>query len=96
MATIVVIFTVRDGRLRVLLVRRSAPPASGSWALPGGRWDGTETLEGAAQRKLVDETGATDLYLEQLFTTSGLDATQPAAVAVCYVALVEAGNGQAA
>ena len=91
-ATIVVIFTVRDGRLRVLLVRRSAPPASGSWALPGGRWDGTETLEGAAQRKLVDETGATDLYLEQLFTTSGLDATQPAAVAVCYVALVEAGT----
>ncbi len=91
-ATIVVIFTVRDGRLRVLLVRRSAPPAGGSWALPGGRWDGTETLEGAAQRKLVDETGATDLYLEQLFTTSGLDATQPAAVAVCYVALVEAGT----
>ena len=91
-ATIVVIFAVREGRLFVLLVRRSAPPASGSWALPGGRWDGSEPLEEAAQRKLVDETGATDLYLEQLFTTSGLDATHPAAVAVCYVALVEAGT----
>lgn len=91
-ATIVVIFAVLEGRLRVLLVRRSGPPARGRWALPGGRWDGAGSLEQAAQRKLVDETGATDLYLEQLFTTSGLDAAHPAAVAVCYVALVEAGT----
>ncbi len=91
-ATIVVIFAVVEGRLRVLLVRRSGPPERGRWALPGGRWDGAETLEQAAQRKLVDETGATDLYLEQLFTASGLDRAHPAAVAVCYVALVDAGT----
>jgi 8-oxo-dGTP diphosphatase len=91
-ATIVVIFEVFEGRLRVLLVRRSGPPERGHWALPGGRWDGAETLEGAAQRKLVDETGATDLYLEQLFSASGLDAAHPAAVVVCYVALVDGGT----
>jgi len=91
-ATIVVIFEVFEGRLRVLLVRRSGPPERGRWALPGGRWNGAEALEEAAQRKLVDETGATDLYLEQLFTISGLDAGHPAAVAVCYVALVDGGT----
>ncbi len=91
-ATIVVIFEVFEGRLRVLLVRRSGPPERGRWALPGGRWDGAEALQEAAQRKLVDETGATDLYLEQLFTVSGLDAAHPAAVAVCYVALVDGGT----
>ena len=91
-ATIVVIFEVFDGQLRVLLVRRSGPPERGRWALPGGRWDGAETLELAELRKLVDETGATDLYLEQLFTASGLDAAHPAAVVVCYVALVDGGT----
>jgi 8-oxo-dGTP diphosphatase len=87
-ATIVVIFAVIDRALQVLLVHRSAPPEQGLWALPGGRWDGSTTLEEAAITKLVDETGAADLYLEQLFTRSNLDATQPS-VAVAYFALVE-------
>jgi 8-oxo-dGTP diphosphatase len=88
-ATIVVIFAIREGALHVLLVRRAAEPERGLWALPGGRWDGEESLDDLAARKLVEETGAADLYLEQLFTISGLDATQPS-VAVAYFALVEA------
>ena len=59
------------------------------WALPGGRWSGTESLHASAQRHLQNETGATDLYLEQLFTMSGLDEAQPS-VAVAYFALIEA------
>lgn len=87
-ATIVVIFAIVDDALQVLLVHRSADPERDKWALPGGRWDGIESLEATAQRKLVDETGATDLYLEQLFTRSGLDGYRPS-VAVAYFALVE-------
>ena len=37
---------------------------------------------------LERETGVTDLYLEQLFTASSLDASSPS-VAVAYIALVE-------
>jgi len=88
-ATIVVIFAVIDGALQVLLVHRTAEPEHGLWALPGGRWDGEMGLEQRAQEKLFDETGAHDLYLEQLFTTSNLDATQPS-LAVAYFALVDA------
>lgn len=87
-ATIVVIFAMIEGSLRVLLVHRSAEPERGRWALPGGRWDGSMSLEEAAERKLVEETGASDLYLEQLFTASNLDATQPS-LAVAYFALVD-------
>jgi 8-oxo-dGTP diphosphatase len=90
-AAIVAIFAMREGRLHVLLVHRSAPPEDGVWALPGGRWDGIETLEAAATRVLGRETGVQDLYLEQLFTTSGLDSAQPS-VAVAYFALVEASS----
>jgi 8-oxo-dGTP diphosphatase len=88
-ATIVAIFAVEDGKLRVLLVYRTGPPEAGTWALPGGLWDCEESLNQSAARKLVEETGASDVYLEQLFTTSGLDSTRPA-VAVAYFALVEA------
>lgn len=89
-ATIVVIFAIIDGVLQVLLVHRSSDPEQDKWALPGGRWDGSESLESSATRKLVEETGARGLYLEQLFTTSGLDPTRDATVAVAYFALVEA------
>ena len=88
-AAIVVIFAIIEGRLQVLLIHRTGDPQRGKWALPGGRWDGSESLEASAQRKLVEETGASDLYLEQLFTLSGLDGAQPS-VAVAYFALVEA------
>jgi 8-oxo-dGTP diphosphatase len=88
-ATIVAIFAVLDGRLQVLLVHRTGQPQAGMWALPGGLWDCKESLNESATRKLVQETGATDVYLEQLFTISGLDQSR-ASVAVAYFALVEA------
>jgi 8-oxo-dGTP diphosphatase len=87
-ATIVVIFAIIEGSLQVLLVHRSAEPERGRWALPGGRWDGSMSLEEAATTKLVEETGARNLYLEQLFTTSHLDPSQPS-LAVAYFALVD-------
>lgn len=87
-ATIVVIFAIIEGSLQVLLVHRSADPERGRWALPGGRWDGDHALEDTAARKLVEETGASDLYLEQLFTASSLDTSQ-SSVAVAYFALVD-------
>ena len=88
-ATILVIFAIIEERLQVLLVHRDEAPEAELWALPGGLWDGGRTLEQAAEAKLFEETGARDVYLEQLFTESGLDPTQPG-VAIAYFALVEA------
>ena len=87
-ALVVVIFTVQEGALRVLLIRRSAPPLEGWWALPGGVFAGDEPLDAAAARRLVTETGLAEVYLEQLYTFSGLDAQRPAMV-VTYFALVD-------
>ncbi len=85
-AVIVVIFTVDDGALKALLIHRSAPAEQGKWALPGGLLGGDEAPEDAATRKLGEETGVTDVYLEQLYTFAGLDPSRPS-IAVSYFAL---------
>ena len=92
-AVLVVIFTVVDGALQVLLIERSAPPAEGRWAIPGGALQHGETLEQAAVRKLAEETGVTDLFLEQLYTFGDLDPASPdGSVGVAWFALVDPGR----
>jgi len=86
-AVLVVIFTMEGGRLHVLLVRRSAEPFKDAWSLPGGLLAPGESLDDAAVRKLDDETGVTDVFLEQLYTFCDLDGR--GSVATAYFALVD-------
>src|SRR5947209_20178349 len=72
-AVILVILTVMEEELRVLLIHRSGEPFLGWWALPGGLLRPGEPLSDAAGRKLVEETGVADVYLEQLFTFDRLE-----------------------
>ena len=46
----------RDGR--VLMIQRAKPPV-GLWAFPGGHVEPGETLQEAAARELMEETGMT-------------------------------------
>lgn len=87
-AVVVAIFTVRQGSLSVLLIERAAEPARGEWALPGGFLQDGESLDAAAKRKLEDETGVSDLFLEQLYTFDQLGGGR-ADIVVTYFALVD-------
>jgi 8-oxo-dGTP diphosphatase len=87
--TDVVVFTIRERRLSILLVKRANPPFDGCWALPGGFLDIDEDLDACAARELEEETGVNGLYLEQLYTF-GASKRDPRerVISVTYYALV--------
>jgi 8-oxo-dGTP diphosphatase len=60
------IFSIRDGQLCLLLIERGVEPFKGRWALPGGFVRMTEDLQAGAQRELLEETGISQAYLEQV------------------------------
>ena len=64
------LFTFHQEQLLLLLVKRSNHPDMGKWGLPGGFIDPArdKTLEDTVNRKLLEKTGVTPPYLEQLHT----------------------------
>jgi 8-oxo-dGTP diphosphatase len=86
-----VMFTIREKKLQVLLIRRGTKPFKGRWALPGGFVQENESLEAAARRELLEETGVRDVYLEQLYTF-GEPKRDPRGrvITVAYFALIAA------
>ncbi len=91
----VVIFSVVEGELKVLLVKRKNWPFEGTWAIPGGFVEMDESLEEAAARELYEETGVKGVYLEQ-FYTFGRPGRDPRTrvISVAYLTLVDAARLQ--
>jgi 8-oxo-dGTP diphosphatase len=85
-----VVFGLDENGLQVLLVQRDLAPFKGRWALPGGFVRMEEDLEAAARRELVEETGLSQVYLEQLFTFGALDRDpRERVISVAWYALVK-------
>ncbi|WP_339303771.1 NUDIX domain-containing protein [Paenibacillus sp. FSL R5-0519] len=79
-----------EPELQLLLIRRGGHPYLGQWALPGGFVSMQESLEDAARRELLTETGLDDIYLEQLYTWGDVERDPRTRVISCsYMALVD-------
>ncbi|MDR2285007.1 MAG: NUDIX hydrolase, partial [Sphingobacterium sp.] len=65
-----VLFGFDKGEIKVLLTKRGIEPYLGKWAFPGGFLQEQETADDCARRKLEEEAGLKDIFLEQLYTFS--------------------------
>ena len=84
-----VVFGFEDKQLKLLLIKRGLEPYKDQWAIPGGFVNMTETLEEAAKRELLEETGVEFSYLEQLqsFSSPKRDPRERV-ITVAFYALV--------
>jgi 8-oxo-dGTP diphosphatase len=85
------ILTIRDGALAVLLIRRGQSPFEGRRALPGGFLEDGETIEDAAARELLEETGlpAGETFLELIGVYSEPDRDpRKRVVSAAFAALI--------
>jgi 8-oxo-dGTP diphosphatase len=84
-----IIFGLDKDELKVMLIQRDIEPFKGQWALPGGFVHVDETLEDAARRELSEETGITNVFLEQLYTFGDVTRDpRERVVSVAYYALI--------
>ena len=69
----------------VLLVRRGQPPAENLWAIPGGSVEIGETLQEAAEREILEETGIQIQASKPIYTFDVIDRDAAGKVRFHYV-----------
>jgi 8-oxo-dGTP diphosphatase len=69
----------------VLLVRRGQPPGEDLWAIPGGSVEIGETLQEAAEREILEETGIRIRASKPIYTFDVIDRDAAGNVRFHYV-----------
>ena len=70
---------------KVLLVRRGRPPAQGQWAIPGGNIKLGETLQQAAEREILEETGIVIRAGDPIYTFDAVVRDETGAIQFHYI-----------
>ncbi len=84
-----VIFGFDGMELKVLLIERANDPCKGKWAFPGGFLEMNENADDGAKRELFEETGLTNVFIEQLYTFNDVDRDpRGRVISIAYFALV--------
>lgn len=88
--TLISIFSVFDGELKVLLLRKKTEPYKGYWILPGNLLRCDETIENNITDAVYDLTGLTNVYIEQTYSFSALDRNPDyRLIATSHIGLVD-------
>lgn len=89
METLIGVFTIEKGKIKILLVRKKNEPYKGYWVLPGGMVQNTESLEDNVASVVVDKLGIPNLYIEQCYTFSDtLRNPDNRVIATSYIGLI--------
>lgn len=88
--TLIGVFTIDKGKIKILLMRKKSEPYKGYWILPGSMVTNTETLEDNITSVVYDKLGLPSLYIEQCYTFSNLDRDpDDRIIATTYMGLID-------
>ena len=71
--TLISIFTIENGQIKVLLLKKKTDPYKGYWIIPGNVLYNTETLEDNIEAVLQEKIGLKDILIDQSYTFSNLN-----------------------
>ncbi len=84
------LFTVEQGVVKVLLIKRNNEPFYGDWVLTGGALYNNETLEEGAKRELKEKTGIDNVPLKQFKAFGKIDRSPVMRmVAIGYIGIID-------
>ena len=91
------IFTIENGIVKVLLVKRRNEPFKDYWALVGGALYNNESIEDGIKREIFEKSGLEDVKLHEVGVFDELGRTQTInmrMIAVTYLGLVDSSKVQ--
>lgn len=84
------LFTVEQGIVKVLLIKRKNEPFYGSWVLTGGALYNNETLEEGAYRELKEKSGIENVPIKQFKAFGKVDRSPVMRmVAIGYIGIID-------
>lgn len=84
------LFTVEQGIVKVLLIKRRNKPFFGSWVLTGGALYNNESLEEGAYRELKEKTGIEDIPIKQFKAFGRVDRSPVMRmVAIAFIGIID-------
>ncbi len=84
------IFTVDNGIVKVLLVKRTNNPYNGYWALPGGGLYNNELVIDGAKRELKEKTGLENVELSMYKIFDKIDRSPlKRMIAIAYIGVID-------
>lgn len=93
--SLVNIFTVEQGQIKILLIRKKTEPYKGYWTLPCDMVKSDTTIENTISDVIYDIAGFKSLYLEQCHTFSKCDRENDEyVVAVSYMGLIDSKSAE--
>ena len=87
--TLIGVFTIEKGKIKILLAHKKTEPYKGYWVLPNNMVKNDESLEDNVTSLVVDKLGIPNLYIEQCYTFSDvLRNPDLRVVATSYIGLI--------
>ena len=84
------LFTVEQGVVKVLLIKRKNEPFFGDWVLTGGALYNNESLEEGAYRELKEKTGIENIPIKQFKAFGRVDRSPVMRmVAIAYIGIID-------
>ena len=88
--TLIGIFTVDKGKIKILLMHKKTDPYKGYWVLPGEFLNNKQTLEDNVTDVVCDKLGLPTMYIEQCYTFSNLKRDPDnRVIATAFIGLVD-------